>query len=432
MKSPHSLFSLSLFASSFAVPAEAAVKAGSTCFLENQEKTFLGKKFVCLKSGKKLVWRIRNFTEKNLELLLPKSQLSDAKLFSNLDKCKIKDGDSQTTNMTAGFPIPNGRINLLSGSKVHIIGVDFPDKRAGAQRLRDHNENMINATESFWKAQSTVPVKFEWNWAKDWITMPNSINSYGLGGSYFEGKFNGNAYFSFVREIISKVDSTTDFSGVNFLFIVFPLGIKSSEIGTFVVHTQGTYSTNEGNIYNLIVAGGDYANASTYIHEFGHALGLTDIRDTTDVGNQKPDGMYYDHMNNPQIPELLVWHRFLLGFLNDNQIHCVTNSETSTHWLSPVAMDTKNLKGVVIPLSETEGVIIESRRAIGFDKLLQNRPGLVGAVVYTLDSKIPYGRTPLKVVSTLKNKDSVTVSGYRVSVIESGTFGDVVKVEKVS
>ena len=29
-----------LFASSFAVPAEAAVKAGSTCFLENQEKTF--------------------------------------------------------------------------------------------------------------------------------------------------------------------------------------------------------------------------------------------------------------------------------------------------------------------------------------------------------------------------------------------------------
>lgn len=426
------LVSFMMIGSLIFTPSFAATKAGAACPSKGQVKTLMGKKFTCVKSGKKLIWKIQNFDEKNTELLKPKTQLSDVVLFSNLDKCKIKDGDPQTTNMTAGFPIPNGRINLVSGSKVQIIGVDFPDKRAGAQGLRDHNETLTNATESFWKAQSTVPVKFEWNWAKDWITMPNSINSYGLGGSFFEGKFNGNAYFSFVREIISIVDQTTDFSGVNFLFIVFPIGIKNSEIGTFLVHTQGTYSTNEGNIYNLIVAGGDYANAPTYIHEFGHALGLTDIRDTTDLGNQKSDGMYYDIMNNPQFPELLVWHRYLLGFLNDNQMHCVTSEETSTHWLSPVARDTKDVKGVVIPLSETEAVIIESRRAIGFDKSLQYRPELQGAVVYTLDSKIPYRRTPVKVIATLKNNDFVTTNGYKISLVESGTFGDVIKVEKAS
>ena len=180
------------------------------------------------------------------------------------------------------------------------------------------------------------------------------------------------------------------------------------------------------------MAGGDYNNANTYIHEFGHALGLTDIRDTLDVGNQKSDGMYYDVMNNYSYPELLVWHRFLLGFLETSQIHCINSTEASTHWLVPVASASKQVKGIVIPLSSTEAVIIESRRAIGFDTALSSRSDLVGAVVYTLDSKIPYRRTPVKVAQVLKNNDSVNISGYKISVVESGDFGDVVKVEKVA
>jgi M6 family metalloprotease-like protein len=179
------------------------------------------------------------------------------------------------------------------------------------------------------------------------------------------------------------------------------------------------------------MAGGDYNSASTYIHEFGHALGLTDIRDTLDVGNQKSDGMYYDVMNNYRFPELLVWHRFLLGFLENSQIHCINSKEASTHWLVPVASAGKQLKGVVIPLNSTEAVIVESRRAIGFDTALSSSPDLLGAVVYTLDSKVPYRRTPVKVVQVLKNNNSVVVSGYKITVLESGDFGDVVKVEKV-
>ena len=100
------------------------------------------------------------------------------------------------------------------------------------------------------------------------------------------------------------------------------------------------------------------------------------------------------------------------------------------HWLVPVASASKQVKGVVIPLSSTEAVIVESRRAIGFDTRLSSRSDLVGAVVYTLDSKIPYRRSPVKVVQVLKNNDSVIVSGYKISVVESGDFGDIVKVEK--
>jgi M6 family metalloprotease-like protein len=414
------------------IPVNAGVKEGTACAKAGITLVASSKTYTCIKSGKKLVWKLNSQNSNTSKPLTPTTNLSDAALFSNLDKCKIIDGDPQTTNMTAGFPIPDGRIDLIKGAKIQIIGVDFPDKIGGTKSPKDLNQNLTSSVEKFWTAQSTNPVKFEWNWSADWVRMPNSINSYSLGGSFFQGLFNDKAYFSFAREIISKTDLGIDFTGVNFLFIVFPPGVRNEEIGTFLVHTQGTYSTSEGNIFNLIMAGGDYNSASTYIHEFGHALGLTDIRDTLDVGNQKSDGMYYDVMNNSTYPELLVWHRFLLGFLENSQIHCINSTEASTHWLVPVEKDSKQVKGVVIPLSSTEAVIVESRRGIGFDIVLAARPDLVGAVVYTLDSKIPYRRTPVKVVRVLKNNDSVNVAGYKISLVESGDFGDVIKVEKAA
>ena len=415
-----------------ATPASAAVKAGAKCTKVGIASVISNKTYTCIKSGKKLVWKISSQRIDTNKPFTPLASLSNAALFSDLDKCKIIDGDPQTTNMTAGFPIPDGRIDLVKGAKMQIIGVDFPDKIGGTKSPKELNQNLTSSVEKFWTAQSSIPVKFDWKWSSDWIRMPNSINSYSLGGSFFQGKFNPEAYFNFAKEIISKTDSDIDFTGVNFLFIVFPPGIKNEEIGTFLVHTQGTYSTREGNIFNLIMAGGDYNSASTYIHEFGHALGLTDIRDTLDLGNQKSDGMYYDIMNNPTYPELLVWHRYLLGFLENSQIHCINSSDASTHWLVPVASVSKQVKGIVIPLSSTEAVIVESRRAIGFDTALSSRSDLVGAVVYTLDSKIPYRRTPVKVAQVLKNNDSVSVGGYKITVIESGNFGDVIKVEKVA
>jgi len=258
--------------------------------------------------------------------------------------------------------------------------------------------------------------------------MPNNIKSYGLGGDFVTGKWDDKAYFQFTREVIAEIDFKVNFEGVNFLFIVLPPTIKKDEVGLFIVHTQGVYETREGKILNLIIAGSDQASyRDTWIHEFGHGLGLTDIRDTQDLGAQKSDGMYFDIMNNPNIPELLVWHRFLLGLLEDSQVHCVTDSKSSTHWISPVEKKTNLLKGVVIPLSSTEAVIIESRRPTG----MSNSGEYYGAVVYSLDSKIPYRRSPVKVINILKNGQSVRTQGYEITVLESGDFGDVVKVEKV-
>ena len=51
------LLALSLILSLIApINAHAAVKAGASCKKAGQIKTIAGKKFTCVKSGKKLVW----------------------------------------------------------------------------------------------------------------------------------------------------------------------------------------------------------------------------------------------------------------------------------------------------------------------------------------------------------------------------------------
>jgi hypothetical protein len=132
----------------------------------------------------------------------------------------------------------------------------------------------------------------------------------------------------------------------------------------------------------------------------------------------------------------------LLGILNDDQIRCVTNQASTTHWLSPVESITTKPKGVVIPLSSTTAIVIESRRRLGYD--INMGKNTEGALVYKLDTKVRYGLSPVKIVyparsidrewetdATLRLGESVTTDGWKITVIENGAFGDVVKVEKV-
>jgi M6 family metalloprotease-like protein len=419
------------------LPANAKVKAGGSCKKAGATSVAFGKTYKCIKSGKKLIWNLNSKNSKSTQVnekiaTVPISELSDPSRFSNLDKCRIKHLNPHGTSMVAGFPVVDKRVNLVEGLKAQIIGVDFPDKPA-KDSLQGLNETYIQSTEDFYKNQASIPLKFEWHWNQEWIRMSKPVKDYDLGGNFQEGKFRPAPYFSLIREILRMADPTVDFTGTNLILIIFPPGMSFEEVGSSIVHTQGTYDTDEQTVYNLMLAGGNnHINHHWYRHELGHALGLTDIRDTQDVTNQKSGGMFYDVMNNHRFEELLVWHRFLLGFLKDGQIQCVTTEEVSTHWLSPAAMKTDNTKGVVIPLNEEEAIILESRRAIGYDKLLSQNPTLVGAVVYTLDTRVPYGQSPVKVVEVLQDGESITTNGYKFSVMESGTFGDVVRIEKVS
>lgn len=379
----------------------------------------------------------------------PSSLITEAAALSNVDLCRIEQGDPMLRNFSSGFPLKPERMSLVNSPTIQFIAVDFAGRRA-TTNPKDDLKDVTDALSTFYKNMGTKPVNLDLRIPADYADMPKTVEEYGLDVDFFAGGFTGKArdnYFDYLRAAIKLVDKDIDFTGVEAIVLASPPGTTNKQIGVFVAEAatpgQG-HQTDEGIIYNALIRGNDEnRDLGNWTHEFGHMLGMTDLRDTQSLSNQKSGGLgYFDLMANPNLPELLVWQRFLLGILNDDQIRCVTNQTNTTHWLSPVEAITTRPKGVVIPLSSTTAIVVESRRRLGFDvNMGQNTEG---ALVYKLDTKIPYRLSPIKIVfparstdrqwetdSTLRIGESVTTDGWKITVTEAGTFGDVIKVEKV-
>ena len=133
---------------------------------------------------------------------------------------------------------------------------------------------------------------------------------------------------------------------------------------------------------------------------------------------------------------MLAWSRWQLGWLNDEQVHCIDGSGRAvTVTLTPIAQPGNGVAMAAIPISSHEAVVVESRRWLGYDRSRLHvrragRPHLLiaeGALVYTVDTLRGSNDIPTRVASTdggfefdefplLQAGDSVTVRGYTVTV----------------
>lgn len=380
----------------------------------------------------------------------PKTKLTPAAEMAPIETCKIQHGASSIQNFSSAFPIKPERMVLKEKTKVAVLAVDFKNLRAKTSPKKDLAD-VFYALNAFYSSMATKKISFDFVVPDKYFELPMTVEEYSLDANFFAGGFNqakAEKYWSYVRAAIAVADPVVDFTGVQTIIVAGPPTVTNDQIGAFIAQaatsSQG-FTTNEGTIYNVLIRGNDQRrNLQNWAHEMGHMLGLNDLRNTENVGAQKSDGIgAFDLMGQYEKTELLVWQRFLLGILNDDQIRCVTAGAPTFHWIRPVAEKTKGVKGVVIPLAQYEGLIIESRRSLGYDYGLQSYSS--GALVYALDSTIPYRRSPLKIVypersidreneydSALHKNESVTYKGWKVTVVETGIFGDVVKVEKTN
>jgi M6 family metalloprotease-like protein len=427
-----------------AIPSSASPKAGSACTKVGSTSVAASKKYTCIKIKNKKVW-INDTTKASV----PKTALTNNSELLSIDKCKLQTADPKQRHFASGFPIYPERMNLRNSPTVQVLAVDFPDVK-GNNPKKDL-QDVTKYISKYFDAMSTESVSIDWRVPTSYMRMPKNVMDYRLNANFFDDKVNvgeviDKHYWPYVRQVIAAYDPIVDFTGVETIIVAGPPAIKNSQIGMFIAQasepSQG-FSTSEGPIYNVLIRGNDESrNLLNWTHEFTHMLGLTDTRNTQSRQNQLNDGLgQFDLMSGEGAIELLAWHRFMLGILEDNQIHC-TDSAISTHLIKPVESKTKEVKGVVIPLSATTGIAIESRRSIGYDTWLGK--GNEGVLVMSIDTKIGYGYSPFKMqiganTSDLNNYrdgllrlgESVTLSGYKISYIEKGSFGDVIEVEKL-
>ena len=372
-------------------------------------------------------------------------------------KCKIPDAgplgeiiNNPQRHFVSGFPLYKERAILVESPTIQVVAVDFSDLQGVNSPTQDLKE-VTKFVSDFFEKQSTKTIKLNWSIPNSYFRMPKTIAQYDIGGEFFKGGWSADKEFAYAREAIRLSDATIDFSAASIIAVVVPPQVTRAQIGAFIAQAseQGQqFTTNEKDIFNLLIMSGPDRSAAgellNWAHETGHMFGLTDIRDVTDPTKQ--DSSFtgiFDVMSAGIAPELLAWHRFILGMLNDDQVRCATNAGSTTHLLAPVEKSTTDPKMVVIPISKYQAIIVESRRNLGFD--LNFCSSNEGALVYTLDTTIGYRKSPVKVIpspsatdatwrrdAALKVNESVTILGYKITNIESGDFGDVVKVEKVT
>lgn len=386
----------------------------------------------------------------------PKTEITPTVSLGEIQKCKIRDGSfyrvtpSYTQHhFTSGFPNYPERANFQNKGILQIVPVDFPDlqgKRSPAEDLSSVTKFMTE----FFSRQASMPIDFKIRVPEKYFRMPKAVADYDLAVDFFSGKWTSSTSFNYAREAIRVTDPHIDFSGASMMAIVVPAEVTRSEIGAFVAQSGEPgqqFYTNEGGIYNLLImagpTGGEEAELLNWTHETAHLFGLTDIRGVDDVSQQDSSALgVFDLMNSAIAPELLGWQRFILGILNENQVRCVNSTTATTHHLIPIAQPDLLPKLVVIPISDYKAIAVESRRRHGYDMNLGSRNE--GVVVYEIDTTIPYGKSTMKLIPSPTSVDSkwrrdgalvldeyVTAHGWKITYVESGAYGDVVRVEKI-
>jgi M6 family metalloprotease-like protein len=445
--------------------SHAAVKAGATCNKANAKQTYLGKKYICIKTGKKLKWRlvpnsVKVPTPPKVDEVTPppvveKAEpvdstpdpvVSDKSFYINSAECKLT-YTSPDADQYLGFPRGSRYPTSLGERKSIVLFVDFSDKEAEPRAMEVWKNKQIPVAENIFGALSygKYKIKFDVN-----------EKIYRLAGSYKDYTRNeyvnaagstpalGLEYGKFVSEAVKIADLDVDFSKYDFVNVVTPTFTPKAEGGAtggggFSIDGKSSFLATVGPIDEYL----DDANKDNWLtHEVGHILGLTHIYNYS-AGTLGA----WDFMGNSfGFNELHGWQRWFLGWIEDSQVLCLDQSslKETIQLISPLGEANDNVKSTIVKLSPTTALVIEVVRSSATTKLSTANEGVL---VYKIDTKIPGGKGSISIISkpgkiqptkggrgavigTMVAGESMQAEGFTIKVLKSSKDGDYISISK--
>ena len=358
-------------------------------------------------------------------------------------QCQLLD---QTNNlqMQVGFPKAPGRLPSFGTIRALIVPVDFADV-VGQRPPAEEFTPMTDGMNDFFYKMSGNKVKFDYQVLKNWVRMPVSSTFHKLG---VWGQGDSWAYWKLAVE---TADSLVDYSQFDVVYVLSPREIPWSSIayGPAGPLSSSGISTDDGPITNITLSGADawqnlsQGSAWRWIsHETGHLFGLHDLYVSPGAAVYGTWDLMSNNWSTGAI-ELNAWNRYLLGWLTDSQINCHNAAKITstgiTVLINPIERINELTKAVVVKLSSSKILVIESRRNEGLDVLT---PAQEGTLVYTVDMTIqtikggwqvqrrPVSTNPEFTDAALHPGDVITVEGLRIEIVDQDQNGDTVKISK--
>jgi hypothetical protein len=368
----------------FLVPlnAVAAVKAGDTCKKVGTTATANGKKYTCIKSGKKLVWNkgvavAPKPTPTPTPTPTPLSTFEDnfRKVSAEISECKL----NETKNFTGGskgFPLRSS-LSPLGSMKIAIIPVDFANAQGVGNPGSMFADDLVQIKD--WANYfSRGKMQYEAQLvSQDWVRAPRGAEWYVCVECQKGATSEKQSQSAGVQEIINLVDAKYDFTGVQFIYFVFPAEAES-KYGTSLILRGSTFTTKAGS--QIMATYGEMAGRAFpnnrdkiwdhLIHEILHYQGL--------IGHGPINGSDLNIMTNQwgESKAVTSWESFLAGWFGKDEVVCIDkNAITESVFITMSSLDDygKEPQSVMVKLSAEELLVIEKRSNGKFSNFANSR-----------------------------------------------------------
>ena len=389
--------------------AVAAVKSGGPCSKSGLTSISAGKKFTCIKSKGKLVWNSGKLVIQSSVINLETLPVSPQTELSNSAECKMKLGKNMPRlSNSISFPRPTVKGSTLS-PKVLVIGFSFNDESASNIPQKDVKD-ITDQVRKFYSEQSFGKADLQFSFTANdskgvpqKISFDRSIESERLlrGGGPVD-------FPKFLRELLDN--SAAEWNLHEYEAVLFYPTDRRSRIGVSYQHSPESESdaaweksikTKSGDIWAAVVSTPD---VYTFAHELGHGLfRFYDLYSQSESGSSAYtrglDLMSGGRIFGPMTKELdfLSWHKWLAGWISDEQTRCLTKNGSTNHLLADLMAPDGKPKHIVAPINATKTVVIEVRNG--------------NPIIYTVDTSISTGKIPVRVSSfTYKAESQKTLS----------------------
>lgn len=413
--------------------AQAASKTGTDCKKLGAISISSGYKYTCIKSGKKLVWG------KGLKVETKSTPTPTPIAIDSLVDCKLSVSDGRGDVSIGGWPRISDRMRSTGTVISQVVMVDFPDAPA-TMTPQAAFAKIAGAADTF-KEVSYGKFTYTMQPTYKWYRMSKNSSEYTNGGWTFFG------HRDYIAEATKLADADVDFSkSESFIILANPDAKGLGYSGPAFASIKGNGITLDGKyIANGATSAADLNNWGSIWanHELTHTMGLVDLYSFNPAqfnNNPFPFTGEFSYMGlssfNSNSPGLLAFERWNVGWLDDSQVICSSAKEI-TQLITPIET-IGGIKAVIVPLTATSALVIESRRAIGLDSKINKS----GALVYLVDSSIQSGKGPVKIFPVdlatdpkfLKSPralgESVSVEGWTVKVTSADASGDTVVITR--
>ena len=442
------LITLSLLIPTGISTSSAAVKAGAACSKLNSTASASGKKFTCVKSGKKLLWNKGVILPaKTTTPEIPDPVITESSSYLATSECKLA-RSGNNSDLYIGFPRDSKFAPAIGDRKTVVLFVDFADLSPNPKALSEMKNVQIPHAEKTFQMISYGKYRLKFDLVEKVYRLPSTSDSYlkaGFDNHELSKVARAMDHQKIISETVKAADADIDFSKYDFLNIITPDWKESVEAGV-----SGAPNLNvDGKTFFLSNSGpaGDYIGDPKFInfttHEIGHIIGLTHIYD---YYNQQYSATW-DFMGATfAMTDLIGWNKFYLSWIEDSQVNCLSSASTtqSVHLLTSVGSSTPGTKMVIIKLSPTTALGIENRRQTEIDKLKTSDEGVI---VYKIDTTKVSGTGAIQALSNLNKLmpdrvgnaaplstmtpgESITTDGFTIKVLKRSTNGDFISISK--